>query len=128
MDDHERITCGSPTKKLLSRIPKSKMVEHFSTNRSPVSNTIRRYSCQDNTLLSDIYKLLIISLYFYYAYLYIYILIFNNTCRANIFFDTHPHTRTHPQKKNLGMRSVFELFLAVWVEMRHFVYLTFSFL
>ena len=91
------------------------MVEHFSTNRSPVSSTIRCYSCQDNTLLSDIYKLLIISLYFYYAYLCIYILIFNNTCHENIFFDTHPHTRTHTQKKKL--RHAFELFLAVgWDE------------
>ena len=90
------------------------MVEHFSTNRSPVSSTIRRYSYQDNTPLSDIYKLLIISLYFL-------------TPVAQIYFLTHTHTHARIHKKKLIMRGVFELFLAVCVEMRHFVYLTFSF-
>ena len=65
------------------------MVEHFSTNRSPVSNTIRRYSYQDNTPLSDIYKLLIISLYFL-------------TPVAQIYFLTHTHTHARIHKKKIN--------------------------
>ena len=65
------------------------MVEHFSTNRSPVSSTIRRYSYQDNTPLSDIYKLLIISLYFL-------------TPVAQIYFLTHTHTHARIHKKKIN--------------------------